>query len=48
MDRNYTPPATLLAEAIQYPMDANWQDRIINAYAKMARQARKATTHDHP
>jgi len=45
---NYQPPATPLAEAIQYQMDGNWQDRIINAYAKMARHARKATTHDHP
>ena len=41
MDRNYTPPATPMAEAIQYPMDANWPDRIINAYAKMARAARE-------
>lgn len=30
----YEPPATPLAEAIQYPLDENWEARVLNAYRK--------------
>ena len=50
MGRNYTPPATPMAEAIQFPMDERWPMRVINGYVKTAeleRQKRR-TTKDTP
>lgn len=29
---NYQPPANAMADAIQYPLDARWAGRVINAY----------------
>lgn len=38
----YVPPASHLATAIQYPLDARWPDRVINAYARDAAERRAA------
>lgn len=46
MTTNYRPPATPLSAAIQYPLDANWQGRVINAYMKMERERQKGHSHD--
>lgn len=37
----YTPPATFVGAAVQYPMDERWPDRVMTAYARDAAQARK-------
>lgn len=39
---SWTPPASEVASAIQFPLDERWTGRVINAYIKDARRARTA------
>ena len=44
---DYTPPETPLADAIQYPMDANWANRVVNGYARTAEIERSKRRNQH-
>lgn len=44
-DNCWTPPSSELAKAVQYPLDRNFAERVVNAYARDALRARTRRKH---